>query len=83
MRKGETQDSKEKKKKRKRGWIWAGGRLYLQHNASSNSIIIILPEQMCKDSIYSLYNMKMKHISISLIRNLGRCCQKVHAASEM
>lgn len=32
---------------------------------------------MCEDSVYSLYNMKMERVSISLIRNLGRYCQKV------
>lgn len=46
------------------------------HKASSNNIIIILPEQMCKASIYLLYNMKMEQVSISLIGSLGRCCQK-------
>ena len=32
---------------------------------------------MWEDSVYSLYNMKMQRASISLIRNLGRYCQKV------
>ena len=38
---------------------------------------MISPEQMCEDSVYSLYSMKMERVSISLIGNLGRCCQKV------
>lgn len=58
--------------------------MYLQHKSSSNTIIIVLPEQVCEDSIYSLYGMKMEHVFVSLsLGNLCRCCQKVHAASEI
>lgn len=52
-------------------------RFSLQHSASSNNIIIISPEQMWEDSLYSLYNVKMERTSISLIRSLGWYCQKV------
>ena len=73
----------EERKRRKGGWTGAGGRLCLQRNASSNSIVVIAPEQVRKDSMYSLNNMKMEHVSMGLVGNLGRCSQEVHAASEM
>lgn len=53
----------------------------LQHSASSNSTS--LPERMCEESIYPSYDVRMGQASTSLIGSLGRCCQKVPAASEM
>lgn len=64
IRRKETRDSKERRGENGQGQERA--EWSLQHSASRNTIIIVLPEHMCKDSIYSLYSMEMEHVCFYL-----------------